>query len=95
MPVLDSGADHTWFVMPWADATAVQRQELLREPAELRALVHALASVLAAAHEHDWLHRDIKPSNILYFDGRWALADWGIVRRPRGQTTKAGRTGHF
>lgn len=95
MPVLDSGADHTWFVMPWADATAVQRQELLREPTELRALVHALASVLAAAHEHDWLHGDIKPSNILYFDGRWALADWGIVRRPRGQTTKAGRTGHF
>ena len=95
MPILDSGADHTWFVMPWADATAAQRHELLREPAELRALVDALASVLAAAHEHGWLHRDIKPSNILYFDGRWTLADWGIVRRPRGQTTKVGRTGLF
>ncbi|MCX4430197.1 serine/threonine-protein kinase [Streptomyces mirabilis] len=95
MPILDFGADNTWFVMPWADATAAQRQELLREPAELRALVDALASVLAAAHEHGWLHRDIKPSNILYFDGRWTLADWGIVRRPRGQTTKAGRTGLY
>ncbi|WP_051848725.1 protein kinase domain-containing protein [Streptomyces sp. NRRL WC-3725] len=95
MPILDFGADHTWFVMPWADATAAQRQELLREPAELRALVDALASVLAAAHEHGWLHRDIKPSNILYFDGRWTLADWGIVRRPRGQTTKVGRTGLY
>ncbi|WP_328663190.1 protein kinase domain-containing protein [Streptomyces sp. NBC_00328] len=95
MPILDFGADHTWFVMPWADATADQRQELLREPAELRALVDALASVLAAAHEHDWLHRDIKPSNILYFNGRWTLADWGIVRRPRGQTTKVGRTGLY
>ncbi|MFJ3310345.1 protein kinase [Streptomyces sp. NPDC086549] len=95
MPILDFSTDHTWFVMPWANATAAQRQELLREPAELRALVDALASVLAAAHEHDWLHRDIKPSNILLFNGRWTLADWGIVRRPRGQTTKAGRTGHF
>ncbi|MFF0383005.1 protein kinase [Streptomyces sp. NPDC004286] len=95
MPVLDFGADHTWFVMPWADATAAERQEVLREPAELRALVDALASVLAAAHEHGWLHRDIKPSNILHFEGRWTLADWGIVRRPRGQTTKVGRTGHF
>lgn len=95
MPVLDFGADHTWFVMPWADATAAQRQELLREPAELRALVDALASVLAAAHDHGWLHRDIKPSNILHFDGRWTLADWGIVRRPRGQTTKVGRTGLY
>ncbi|MEW1873698.1 serine/threonine-protein kinase [Streptomyces caelestis] len=95
MPILDFGANHTWFVMPWADATAAQRQELLQEPAELRALVDALASVLAAAHEEGWLHRDIKPSNILYFDGRWTLADWGIVRRPRGQTTKVGRTGLY
>ncbi|MEU9190663.1 protein kinase [Streptomyces sp. NPDC048484] len=93
MPVLDFGADHTWFVMPWAEATAAQRQELLREPGELRVLVDALASVLAVVHEDGWLHRDIKPSNILYFNGRWALADWCIVRRPRGQTTKAGRTG--
>ncbi|MEU9624909.1 hypothetical protein [Streptomyces sp. NPDC048155] len=95
MPILDFGADHTWFVMPWAQATAAQRQELLREAAELRLLVNALASVLATAHEHGWLHRDIKPSNILHFDGRWALADWGIVRRPRGQTTKVGRTGLY
>ncbi|MEU2358582.1 serine/threonine protein kinase [Streptomyces misionensis] len=95
MPILDFGADHTWFVMPWAEATAAQRQEVLREPAELRALVDALASVLATAHEDGWLHRDIKPSNILYFDGRWTLADWGIVRRPRGQTTKVGRTGPY
>ncbi|GGT02679.1 AbiJ-related protein [Streptomyces cinerochromogenes] len=95
MPILDFGAEHTWFVMPWADATAAERQELLREPVELRALVDALASVLATAHEHGWLHRDIKPSNILYFNDRWTLADWGIGRRPRGQTTKVGRTGHF
>ncbi|MGW1365004.1 AbiJ-related protein [Streptomyces chartreusis] len=95
MPILDFSATHTWFVMPWAQATAMQRQEQLRDPAELRTLVNALASVLAAAHEHGWLHRDIKPSNILYFDGRWTLADWGIVRRPRGQATKAGRTGLY
>ncbi|MFE6946441.1 protein kinase domain-containing protein [Streptomyces chartreusis] len=64
-------------------------------PAELRTLVDALTSVLAAAHEHGWLHRDIKPSNILYLDGRWTPADWGFVRRPRGQTTKPGRTGLY
>ncbi|MFC7864857.1 hypothetical protein ACFU5B_13665 [Streptomyces murinus] len=93
MPILDFGTDHTWFVMPWAEATAAERQEVLQDPAELRALVDALVSVLAAAHKYGWLHRDIKPSNILYFDGRWTLAAWGIVRRPRGQTTKVGRTG--
>ncbi|MGV9341243.1 AbiJ-related protein [Streptomyces sp. NPDC003688] len=95
MPILDFDADHTWLVMPWAEATAEDRRELLQEPAQLRALVNALASVLATAHEHGWLHRDIKPSNILRLDGRWTLADWGIVRRPRGQTTKVGRTGLY
>jgi hypothetical protein len=95
MPILDFSTDHTWFVMPWAEATAEDRRESLKEPAQLRALVNALASVLATAHEHGWLHRDIKPSNILCLDGRWTLADWGIVRRPRGQTTKVGRTGLY
>ncbi|MET8128253.1 serine/threonine protein kinase [Streptomyces sp. NPDC005231] len=95
MPILDFGTDHTWFVMPWAEATAEDRRESLQEPAHLRALVNALASVLSTAHEPGWLHRDIKPSNILYLDGRWTLADWGIVRRPRGQTTKVGRTGLY
>lgn len=95
MPILDFGTDHTWFVMPWAEATAEDRRESLQEPAQLRALVNALASVLSTAHEPGWLHRDVKPSNILYLDGRWTLADWGIVRRPRGQTTKVGRTGLY
>ncbi|MFE6946440.1 AbiJ-related protein [Streptomyces chartreusis] len=30
MPILDFSATHTWFVMPWAQATARQRQEQLR-----------------------------------------------------------------
>ncbi|MEU9631628.1 hypothetical protein AB0D89_33240 [Streptomyces luteogriseus] len=41
------------------------------------------------------MHGDIKPSNIFCLDGCWTLADWGIVRRPRGQTTKVGRTGLY
>ncbi|GAA2570788.1 hypothetical protein GCM10010304_06380 [Streptomyces roseoviolaceus] len=94
VPILDSGPDYTWFVMPWAENTAEGRLTALQDgPAELRALIDALASVLSKAHKSGWLHRDIKPSNILYLDGRWVLADWGIVRRPRGLTTKIGRTG--
>jgi serine/threonine protein kinase len=34
-----------------------------------------------------WIHPDIKPANVLWLDGRWVLADWGIARRPAGQTT--------
>ncbi|MFF9819505.1 hypothetical protein [Streptomyces sp. NPDC014006] len=32
MPILDFRADHSWFLMPWAPASAAQRQELLQKP---------------------------------------------------------------
>ncbi|WP_106960773.1 protein kinase domain-containing protein [Streptomyces sp. 351MFTsu5.1] len=92
MPILDSNPEDGWLVMPMAQATAEDRRDDLKDPAQLRALIEALMDVLELAHTHDWLHRDVKPSNILLLDSRWTLADWGIVRRPRGQTTKAGRT---
>ncbi|MER5571848.1 protein kinase [Streptomyces goshikiensis] len=94
MPVLDFSPDHSWFVMPMAQATAEERRSELLEPGRLRVLVDAVAAALAAAHEHGWLHRDIKPSNVLYLEDRWVLADWGIVRRPRGQTSDLGVLTH-
>ncbi|MFI8521004.1 serine/threonine-protein kinase [Streptomyces sp. NPDC085481] len=94
MPVLDFSPRAEWFVMPMAQNTAEHLQpELQRDPIALRALVDAVASALADAHRLDYLHRDIKPANILHLDGRWVLGDWGIVRRPRGQTTNPKRTG--
>lgn len=92
MPILDSSPEDGWLVMPMAQATAEDRQGDLTDHASLRLLVEALMDVLELAHTHDWLHRDVKPSNILLLDTRWTLADWGVVRRPRGQTTKVGRT---
>ncbi|MFE2561613.1 serine/threonine protein kinase [Streptomyces sp. NPDC059352] len=92
MPILDHAANHTWFVMPWADGTAEDHSDTLNHPEQLRPLVDALTSVLAQAHQLDWIHRDIKPPNILRLNGQWVLADWGTVRRPAGQTTKVGRT---
>lgn len=92
IPILDHAADHTWFVMPWADSTAEDHRKDLKDPQRLRPLVDALTSVLAEAHRLGWVHRDIKPPNILLLEGRWVLADWGAVRRPAGQTTKVDRT---
>ncbi|MGA5065284.1 protein kinase domain-containing protein [Streptomyces exfoliatus] len=92
MPILDSNPNDGWLVMPMAQATAEDRRDDLKDPAQLRVLVEALMDVLELAHAHDWLHRDVKPSNILLLESRWTLGDWGIVRRPRGQTTKVGRT---
>ncbi|MFF6783870.1 protein kinase [Streptomyces sp. NPDC012510] len=94
MPVLDFSPRAEWFVMPLAQATAEHLQsQLQHDGQELRALVDAVAAALADAHRLDYLHRDIKPANILQLNGRWVLGDWGIVRRPRGQTTNPKRTG--
>ncbi|MFB8749131.1 AbiJ-related protein [Streptomyces parvulus] len=92
MPILDADADHCWFVMPYAPFTAEQVRGRLAETSELSELVEALCSVLSAAHPEGWIHRDIKPANVLLYEGRWVLADWGIARRPRGQTTDPQRT---
>ncbi|MET8420668.1 dsDNA nuclease domain-containing protein [Streptomyces sp. NPDC005098] len=99
MPVWDSDSDGKWFVMPKAQAVATECVEDLKDPTALRELVESLCSALAAAHgiqapdsPYGWVHRDIKPSNVLLLDGRWVLADWGIARRPPGQTTHPQRT---
>ncbi|MCX5328153.1 protein kinase [Streptomyces sp. NBC_00140] len=92
IPILDANPVEGWMVMPMAQGTAEDHRNRLRQPNELLGLVGALIEVLHAAHTHGWLHRDVKPSNILLLEGRWRLGDWGVVRRPRGQTTKADRT---
>ncbi|MER5720357.1 serine/threonine-protein kinase [Streptomyces sp. NPDC002132] len=90
MPVLDFHPGYAWFVMPKAEATAEDKRTELQDPNKLRSLVEGIATGLADAHRHDWIHRDIKPANVLLLEGRWVVADWGIVRRPRGQTSTAG-----
>ncbi|MET8605763.1 protein kinase [Streptomyces rubiginosohelvolus] len=87
MPVLDFSPAYDWFVMPMAQATAEDKRAELQNPAALRDLVDAVAGALGEAHRHGWVHRDIKPSNLLLLDGRWTVADWGIARRPAGQSS--------
>ncbi|MGW7463745.1 protein kinase domain-containing protein [Streptomyces xantholiticus] len=87
MPVLDFSPAYDWFVMPMAEATVEDKRTELESDEALRELVDAVAAVLAEAHEHGWVHRDIKPSNILLLNSRWTVADWGIARRPRGETS--------
>ncbi len=92
IPLLESSPLGDWYTMPIAEGTL----ESLRKQLTDGEIVQALQQVgmgLAFAHERGFIHRDVTPRNILAFrteDGglRWVLSDWGLVRRPRGQTSR-------
>jgi serine/threonine-protein kinase len=92
MPVVDYSLLQDWLVMPLAQGNAEDARSSLSDDRELHALIMAVCSALESAHEEGWLHRDLKPANLLLLDGRWMVADWGLGRRPRGETTSTGRT---
>ncbi|MER5195633.1 serine/threonine-protein kinase [Streptomyces sp. NPDC002755] len=88
MPVLDADPDGRWFVMPLANGSAASHAERLRQESEaLRDLVTALCDGLRRPHADDRIHRDIKPANVLLLNGKWVVADWGLGRSPRGETS--------
>jgi serine/threonine protein kinase len=96
VPVLDHGED--WFVMPLASCNLWDCHERVAGSSDaIDAMVRQVCGGLEVAHDAGYVHRDIKPANILCFGTKsgtdhWALADWGLVRRPAGSTTVAGRT---
>lgn len=93
--LLDADPGNTWYVMPLADGDLNDFRDGL-SPADVVDLFQQICAGIAGAHEKGYLHRDLKPANILRFGARWVVADWGLVRRPRGQTTSdRTRAGEF
>lgn len=84
IPVLDY-AHHEGellLVMPLAEYSLADRiadvGQLTSD--EVRAMLLDVAKGMQELAEADVLHRDIKPHNILWYSGRWCLADFGISR---------------
>lgn len=90
MPVLDHDDTFSWYAMPLARRTLAFEQVPVELPVAV-AVVDAIAVALRPIHAVGQVHRDLKPQNILWLDdglfARWVVADFGIVRSPRGETT--------
>jgi hypothetical protein len=96
MPIVDHDPDgYTWFAMPVGVGNLYQLRSTLNKD-ELLELVREVSEGLAVAHQAGYVHRDITPPNLIALPDlgaphgrRWVVADWGLVRRPPGQTTRS------
>jgi serine/threonine protein kinase len=88
MPLLDHGDG--WYAMPIADGALSTLAPPLSEEERLEVIDH-VAQGLTHAHSLGCCHRDVTPGNILRLTDsagrRWVIGDFGLSRRPRGETT--------
>lgn len=95
IPVIEAGFDDDppWFDMPVAEKTLSQQiQEDRGNKAITADPLFDVLNALEYLHESGYVHRDLKPANVLLHDGKWKLADFGLVRASSTNTTRITRT---
>lgn len=82
LPAPTAEIPRPWFVMPVAIGIT---DALSAEQAGPERVIEAIAEVagtLARLHACDVAHRDIKPENLYYYNGSWAVGDFGLAEFP-------------
>ncbi|MDO8176719.1 MAG: protein kinase [Undibacterium sp.] len=83
VPILDSGldadSDRYYLVMPVCERSL--QDEIDGSPVEVAEGLKITLQILRGLEEVSQIvHRDLKPSNILFHEGKWKLADFGIAK---------------
>jgi serine/threonine protein kinase len=90
MPIIEYSLEDRWLAMPLGVRSltrAVEDDHVVSE-FELASILTQIVLGLRHAHGKDYMHRDCNPNNIIQMpDGRWMVSDWGLVRKPRGQSS--------
>jgi tRNA A-37 threonylcarbamoyl transferase component Bud32 len=83
-----------WYTMPLAKGSLRSRMpDMDRDPASLLAVMEDIAAGLDCLAENGLVHRDLKPENVLLLDGRYVVADLGLVVDLSRESTILTRTG--
>lgn len=87
--LFEADEHYGWYSMPLAEADLATRGPML-DRCERAEVVMSIARALADAHNARVIHRDVSPRNVLWFpnERQWKLADFGLVRRFPGHTTR-------
>ncbi|MDE2902564.1 MAG: serine/threonine-protein kinase [Chloroflexota bacterium] len=84
IPILDKGETSDCWLLVMPEAEQSLRDHLIAsdgriEPVEAVTILVDITTALVEIEDRV-VHRDIKPENVLFHDGRWCLADFGISR---------------
>jgi eukaryotic-like serine/threonine-protein kinase len=90
VPVIDSGEteDHWVLVMPRAEKSLHQHIADAGGSLDVAETVSILSDIAEALADLEGrvVHRDLKPANVLFLNGHWCLADFGISRYAEATT---------
>ena len=90
VPIIDRGewGDYWALAMPRAEKSLREYLDEMGGQLPVADAVSVLADMAEAlvAIENQVVHRDIKPENVLFLNGRWRLADFGIARYAEATT---------
>lgn len=89
VPIIDHGETDTHWVLVMPQAEKSLRAHLEDEgPLAYEDAVGILLDVADALEDLDGriVHRDLKPENVLFLEGKWCLADFGISRYAEATT---------
>jgi len=77
----DSESDRYFLVMPVCEFSLQDKIDEASGAVDMQMSSLAISAIIAGLTEvRDITHRDLKPANVLFHDGKWKIADFGIAK---------------